>query len=767
MALDHFDRLSSEEARRAGRMGVVELDSAASEVLAERWRLACSALALGSFQLYRDGSLRSSPELDGLCGLEAGSTLRDLAEFMDRVVVEERPAVLNTLTAPVGVGSSIELHFGLVRCDGELRYVQLRAMWVDMPAEPVLVGVVLEHHSEEASRLSDLAERYRTLADIIVVHQGGVIVYANPATIAHIRGKDASDVVGKPILDFFAPESRQAFIERVSMMAESHSVAAFSEERLIALDGTAVEIEATSILTTWEGRPAYQAVARVITDRKAAERKLREQAALIDAVSDAIIVCQSDDGENLRVVSWSKGAERMYGWEESEVLDRALHDVVGGSRKIAQAWWRRVLRNGVGAQETTHVRKDGSPVAVHVSATVLRDEAGQPAGAITVSTDISGRKAEESARRQLEERYSAVVAALEEGIIVVDTDGTIQAANAAAERILGASSDQLIGLDLAEVPWTVVDERGAPLAAHHWPAMTTLRSGRAQTNVVVGLAKPRGDVVWLSINSRPLSKTAGPGYPVVCSISDITDAKAARERLTYAATHDALTDLPNRAGMTEHLNRLAAEGVDDLAVLFVDLDRFKVINDSLGHTAGDRVLRATATRISDVVRADEDVVGRLAGDEFVVLCPNLNDPGAARLVADRLLTIIKEPLMVPDGAGAEHTVSIGASIGLAYLSPGELPVRTCAPRSRTGRCGSCTSRSSTPSRTSRATRRWSGGTIRPAVRSLPRCSSRSPRRPGWSCPSALGCWPRRHAPRRNGGTRATTPTCRSTSQPDR
>src|SRR5262249_17405647 len=152
------------------------------------------------------------------------------------------------------------------------------------------------------------------------------------------------------------------------------------------------------------------------------------------------------------------GAERVYGWPEEDVKGRVLSSVLGLDPADSSSWWGRLTVTGVAAYETNHVRRGGSLVPVHMSATLLRGDDGEPAGVITVATDISERAAAEMANRQLEERYTAVVEALEEGIVVVNADGTVQAANAAAERIFGVDADGLVGTKLDAGLWQAVHE---------------------------------------------------------------------------------------------------------------------------------------------------------------------------------------------------------------------------------------------------------------------------------------------------------------------
>ncbi len=656
-----LDRARSVKASKLGEGGT---DPAAV------WRLASQAVGLGWFEMGSDEKLDPSPELVALCGLESGEGLQSLADLMMRVPEGERSGVLQTLTAPVGPGSGVGLEFHLLRGDGEMLVVALRGEW--LPTAPRrLRAVIAERSTQETSKLTELAERYRTLAeispDIIIVHQGGVIVYANPATLDTLKARDASQVVGRPILDFFTPASRAAFLARVSAMKSSEDIAEFFEEQAVTLDGEVVDIEATSIPTRWDGRPAFQAVARVITERKAAHRQLQYQAALIDAVSDAIVVHEGSTAADLRVASWSCGAQRIYGWSEEEAMGRRAEDLVLVETGSWRVMWDQAVVSGMGLHETAHRRKDGTTFPVHVSATVMRDESGDPTGLITVCTDISRRTEAEAARRELEDHYSAVVAALEEGVIVLGEDQRIRAANAAAERIFGAPAGDLIGTTLQDGPWLAVSEQGVPLLDHQWPPLQALSTGRPVSNAVIGLVCS-GVTTWISINARPLHRGQRGFGTIVCSVSDITASKAAKDDLNHAASHDALTGLANRAGIARALDALDP-GDREISALFVDVDHFKEINDSLGHAAGDQLLRALADRISGAVRGKFDIVGRLAGDEFVVICRNASADDVVDDLADRLLDSIRRPVQVTDSSGMTHSVSVTASIGVAHLRP--------------------------------------------------------------------------------------------------
>ncbi len=207
----------------------------------------------------------------------------------------------------------------------------------------------------------------------------------------------------------------------------------------------------------------------------------------------------------------------------------------------------------------------------------------------------------------------------------------------------------------------MIDERGAPLPPDEHPIPRALRTGQAQSNVVIGV-RTRTRTRWFSVGAQPLTVERSLNDAVVCSFSDITERKQVEEELNFQATHDPLTRLPNRDLVLASLARASerVRGNPSAALLLIDLDGFKRVNDTFGHGVGDRVLQEVAIRIADAV-GDRGTVGRLAGDEFVVACPTLCDRPAAQELADQILTAIRTPVSLPSGREVVVTGSIGVA----------------------------------------------------------------------------------------------------------
>ena len=197
----------------------------------ERWRLAHGAIPLASFEVHADGNLVASAELEAICGR---GRLTRLEHFAAAVVAEERDVFVATMRTPVGAGNDIWLDLHLTDEAGDARPVQFRGVWTGEQALPVMVGVLVAVPEDELLHMADLAERYRDLAetspDIIVVHQGGHVVYANPAAIEHMKLPNREVAIGMSMLQFIAPESHEAFIGRLLAMKDNGNVARVQEE---------------------------------------------------------------------------------------------------------------------------------------------------------------------------------------------------------------------------------------------------------------------------------------------------------------------------------------------------------------------------------------------------------------------------------------------------------------------------------------------------------------------------------------------------------
>ena len=240
------------------------------------------------------------------------------------------------------------------------------------------------------------------------------------------------------------------------------------------------------------------------------------------------------------------------------------------------------------------------------------------------------------------------------GIGLVGLDGLVQRANRAMAELLGRTQEELVGIQILDL--THPDDRDVSAERREQLARNEFSSYRLEKRYL----RPDGSVVWASLSVSVVRDLDGNAVYMIGQLEDITDRKALADQLAHDAAHDAMTGLLNRTSFTERVSATLAARTDrKVAVLFIDLDQFKLINDSLGHALGDELVTTIARRLRDTLRGGH-VVARFGGDEFVVLLSKLIDEEAAITVARRLLAAVAEPVPL-----STTEVFVTASIGIA------------------------------------------------------------------------------------------------------
>jgi len=264
-----------------------------------------------------------------------------------------------------------------------------------------------------------------------------------------------------------------------------------------------------------------------------------------------------------------------------------------------------------------------------------------------------------------EDYFRAVVDSLATGLVVFRHDGHIECVNPAAQQILGvAAADLIHGGGASVISTRMVDAGGRRIRVDRWSMACHVRASRRAVGRVVGVDRLDGKRVWLSTSWCLLDPVDRKRSSMLVSFTDITAERTTSQRLAHQANHDALTGLPNRAHVLHKVTQALHSGENGLgAILFIDLDNLKFINDTLGHEAGDAALKLVAERLHSAVRPN-DLVARLGGDEFVaVLCGSITAAEVDQ-ISKRLHALLSEPASI---GGA--TVRLGASVGIAEVEP--------------------------------------------------------------------------------------------------
>jgi diguanylate cyclase (GGDEF)-like protein/PAS domain S-box-containing protein len=396
---------------------------------------------------------------------------------------------------------------------------------------------------------------------------------------------------------------------------------------------------------------AHDASEQVLTQRSlaASEAKFRLVA---ENATDVISLFSYHDGPRFEYVSPSS----------TEVLGRTPEeyyaDPEGAINAVHPDDAYRVVEeitSGKHGELTRIARPDGSVIWVEIRTRLFDAGDGSPGLAMSVTRDVTDRVEAERALRLSEERHRTIVETMQEGIWVSNDEGEIVFANARMGEILGRDLADLLGRG----PFDFIPPEQLEQARAERQRIREGVVGHSEFAVV----RPDGTRRWVLVTSSPLKAVDGRPAGVLSTVGDITERKEATEQLAHLALHDSLTGLPNRVLFLDRLeqaNGRAARAEAGIAVLFLDVDHFKLVNDSLGHAAGDDLLRGVAERLSAAVRPG-DTVARLGGDEFAVLCEGI-DEAEAMNVADRLLRTFDDAL-VCGPAPQFLSASIGIAIG--------------------------------------------------------------------------------------------------------
>jgi diguanylate cyclase (GGDEF)-like protein/PAS domain S-box-containing protein len=413
------------------------------------------------------------------------------------------------------------------------------------------------------------------------------------------------------------------------------------------------------------------------------ESQIRYQSLLANAP-----ICILTVDNSAQIEATNPTIEDLLGYESADLIGKRLPDFVmsPGGQPISIA---------AGRPQTAVARcRDGKILPVQITFSELRTkgEVFHTCFIRDIAVDLQIREALQGAHRELEhrvregteeiarlsdalraeisertwaqEQFQVAVESAPNGILLVDQMGNITLVNASLEQLFGYSREELIGRPID----ILVPERfhnRFPSQREYFFSHPRIRwMGRRQD--WYGLRKD-GSEFPIEIGLNPIHTPRGNG--VLVSVVDVTERKRVETELKRTAFHDGLTGLPNRTLFLDNLLRLNAAakryGHHPFALLFLDLDRFKVINDSLGHTVGDKLLIEMAHRLVECTR-EEDTVARLGGDEFAILLEQVRGPEDAVRVAERVLERFADPLMLDD-----NEVSISASIGIALSLTGE------------------------------------------------------------------------------------------------
>ncbi|MEX2375285.1 MAG: diguanylate cyclase, partial [Dehalococcoidia bacterium] len=371
------------------------------------------------------------------------------------------------------------------------------------------------------------------------------------------------------------------------------------------------------------------------------------------------------------VISWmSNNAIDILGQPAHVLVGRTLRDVTEDTPLDPSAATHGAATHGAATHgAATHGAADGVPR--HLIAEI-EPIAHDPAELSVLRGIIRAAQESDTSERVLrgsEARFRRVLDAAQNGMVLADQEGRILLTNDALRHLLGYTEDEIGGLSLMDlVHPSFIDQLMAMMASRAW-------SDAAPVSQEVQLTTSDGEAIDVEVSLVAI-REQGHTANVLIEVRDLTEARRAFEAIRRMSDYDRLTELPNRELFGRHLERAlmdAAVSGRSVGVILLDLDRFKLINDTLGHHSGDRLLRAVAERVRASL-PPRHLAARFSGDEYLVLCPDISGIAAAEASTRRVLNSVAQPFEV-DGHSLQVTATAGIAVFPVHAQDGETLIR--------------------------------------------------------------------------------------------
>lgn len=561
------------------------------------------------------------------------------------------------------------IEYRIIRKDGETRWVRdTNILFKDISGKlRSYEGVIKDITESTLARLKLAASeaRYRRLFEstqdgiLILDAETGMVMDVNPFLIKML-GYSHEEFLGKAIweLDFLNDvlKNQNNFIK-----LQQQEYVHYDDLLLEAANGQMFHVEFISNVYLVDGSKVIQCNIRDITDRKLAEQIMQDQHAringLIDAAMDAIV---STD-ENQNIIIFNHGAEQMFGHRAVDVIGQPLDLLV--PIRYRESHRKHVDEFGKTGITTRTMNRPGQSYGLRANgeefpfeASISRVKASEKSIYTAILRDTTRRKQVEA-----ELRIAAAAFESQEGMLITDANGVILRVNQAFTESTGYTADEAVG----QTPRLL--KSGHHSAAFYRAMWETINLTGTWQGEIWDRRK-NGEIYpkWLTITA--VKGDGGVVTHYVGSHIDITERKAAEEEVKLLAFYDPLTRLPNRRLLLDRLRQALASSVRSGrkgALLFIDMDNFKTLNDTLGHDIGDQLLQHVARRLESCVR-EGDTVARLGGDEFVVMLEDLNEKNIeaaaqTEVVGEKIFASLNRPYQL---AMHEHhsTPSIGVTL---------------------------------------------------------------------------------------------------------
>ena len=573
---------------------------------------------------------------------------------------ESSAAIEAALQKGIERSESWDLEVQLVTAKGRPIWARVQGEAETQDGKPVrLVGAIQDITERKAAdrTLGVLTAIFDATTDYVVqLDTQGRVTYMNPAGRRRTGVAPDASIAHRTLADFNPPQTLERYLSEVWPAALARGV--WVGESMV-WDAERREFPVSHIVIAHRdknGRIEYlSALMRDISAAKEAEKALRDSEHRLRLVTDnlPVLISYLDRGLHFRFLN--KTYQQWFGADAAPRIGMTVREFYG-----EQAWAgiEHHLRAGLEGRQLAYDREMVRPEGHrHVQVTVVpdRDANNNVAGLYTLISDVTSYREAQQALQESEARLRTIADALPMRVAFVDADERYRFNNLAYERGLGRPREELYGKTVREL----LGETAYRSVQPHIRAALRGESVTFQSELATGGS-------YICYEAHYIPQTSSDGRTVLgfhAVITDITRQKVEEHRLIELARVDPLTGLVNRAGfelhMAEAMHRSRATG-SLMALMYLDIDRFKQINDRYGHNVGDALLRGFAARLTQTLRST-DVVARLGGDEFTVIMGALPRPEVASTVGNKIVEAMRTPFVLE-----QHTLVVTTSVGLAF-----------------------------------------------------------------------------------------------------
>lgn len=642
-----------------------------------RFRALSDSSPLGVFATDQEGNCTyTNAKWQDIYGLSLAESLGQ--GWASTLHADDKAAVFGEWQLTAHSGEEFDMEFRILHPSGSERYVRSRARAVQSATGQV-VGYVgsVEDVTETRAIQMTLLSKQRRLAGVIEGTGVGTWEWNLQTGQVTLNEKGmliAGDLSGQPGMlranhwrASIHPDDRQ---RSEALLAEHFAGEAQwyeCELRVRSLGGQWNWIlERGRVLTrAADGTPEWMFGTQLdVTVRKMQDEALRKSEALMNRTGEVAGVGGWELDLASGALTWTAQTRVIHGLppDYAPTLDAAVNFYAPEARPVIQAAVERSMATGQGWDlELPLLRADGKPIWVRAVGSV-EFEGSKPVRLLGAFQDITQRRALHTELADQHELLKVTLQSIGDAVITTDREGRVTWLNPVAERMTGWTNAEAMGQPVGMVFHIVNEETRAPTEN---PVATCISQGK-----VAGLANHtvlisrQGEEFGIEDSAAPIRNEGGEILGVVLVFHDVTEQRRLSGEMTFRATHDALTGLVNRPEFESRLRRVlnkAHEDRSEHALMYLDLDQFKLVNDACGHSVGDQLLQQVSKLLAESVRA-RDTLARLGGDEFAVILEHCSADQAQR-VAQQICDRMDDFRFVHDG----KRFRIGASVGLVPL----------------------------------------------------------------------------------------------------